>query len=658
MCGICGKVLADGGSVEPALVRAMCAALAHRGPDEEGSYAAPGVALGMRRLAIIDLTPGRIPVQNEDGTVTVVFNGEIYNYRALREELLRRGHRFATETDTEVLVHLYEDEGERLVQRLNGMFAFAIWDTRRQRLLLARDRLGEKPLVYWQGPDSLAFASELGALLCDPAAPRALDPVALHYYFAFGRVPAPLTIYAGVRKLPPAHMLIYERGKVRLWRYWRPSFARKLRLSEAEWCEGILQHLERSVRLRLISDVPLGAFLSGGVDSSAVVAAMARAGAHPVRTFTIGFEDEAFSELPYARMVAERYGTAHHEFVLRPNAAEVLPRLVRHFGEPFADSSAIPTYYVSRETRQHVTVALTGDGGDESFAGYEWFVALKAGLLYGRLPVPLRRAVAMALGALPEFPQRRGPLQLLRRARRFASALSGERPSLAGTMFELLGGYSQARLLNGLYTPQMRDIAAQHDPAALREATMAEYDGDDPLEALAYAQLLTLLPDAFFTKVDIASMACSLECRAPFADHELVEFAAQIPFDLKMGGPLAGFRPKYLLKKALASEWLPRQVVYREKRGFSMPLARWLREDLRTMLLDVLGARALRDQPYLEPLAVQRMIDEHLAGRANHAARLWPLLVFQLWRSECTAGAPAGCEPRPSVSQTIGPRAP
>jgi asparagine synthase (glutamine-hydrolysing) len=650
MCGICGKVLTESGNVEPALVCRMCAALVHRGPDEEGSYHAPGVALGMRRLAIIDLTPGRIPVQNEDGTVTVVFNGEIYNYRALREDLLRRGHRFATETDTEVLVHLYEDEGERLVERLNGMFAFALWDARRRRLVLARDRLGEKPLVYRHGSDSLTFASELGALLCDPAVPRGVDPVALHYYFAFGRVPAPLTIYSGVRKLPPAHVLVYERGEVRLWRYWRPSFARKLRLSEDEWCEGILHHLERSVRLRLISDVPLGAFLSGGVDSSAVVAAMARAGAHPVRTFTIGFEDQEFSELPYARMVAERYGTEHHEFVLRPDAAEVLPRLVRHFGEPFADSSAIPTYYVSRETRRYVTVALTGDGGDESFAGYEWFVALKAGLLYGRLPAPVRRAIAGALGALPEFPQRRGPLQLLRRARRFAAALAGRRPTLAGTMFELLGGYSQARLLDGLYTPQMQAIAARHDPATLRQATMDEYDGDDPLEALAYAQLLTLLPDAFFTKVDIASMACSLECRAPFADHELVEFAAQIPFHLKMGGPVAGFGPKYLLKKALAKEWLPRQVLYREKRGFSMPLARWLREELRPMLLDLLGESALRDQPYLEPRAVQRMIDEHFSGRANHAARLWPLLVFQLWSSACAGSTPAGVQPQPWVS--------
>ncbi|MCB0253738.1 MAG: asparagine synthase (glutamine-hydrolyzing) [Anaerolineae bacterium] len=621
MCGIVGKLNFDEQPVDGSLIRRMCATIAHRGPDDEGFYLENVVGMGMRRLSIIDLSGGHQPLSNEDGSIWIVYNGEVYNFPELRSELETRGHRFATNTDTEVIVHLYEEMGERCVTRLNGMFAFAIWDARHSRLMLARDRLGKKPLHYAFTDNNLIFASEIAAILEDPQMPRQVNYVALQQYLRLWYVPGPLTMLQGIRKLPPAHWMLVEGGKVRIERYWDVDFSRKQQFTEQEWQEQILALLEDAVRIRLISDVSLGALLSGGIDSSLVVALMSRFSDRPVKTFAIGFDDQAYNELPYARQVARHLGTDHYEDIVRPDAAEVLPKLIRHYGEPFGDDSCIPTYYVSRLTRQHVTVALSGDGGDESFGGYPRVarhvafdpVSSLRGLMSSEVRRLLRNPQQMWLN--PQHWRDFGH-ELAFRAREIADPV--ERYTNAWTIWK---DGTQHILM-----PEIRSQIPSNQALASLRGHWRRTRGWEPVDRLLYLDLATYLPDDLQVKIDIASMAVSLEVRAPFLDYRLVELAASMPASLK-------FRDgdtKVLLRK-LAGEMLPAEITQRGKQGFSMPIAGWLRGDLRPMMEDLLLDARCRQHGIFQPAVVEYLLHTHTSGQRDFSRHIWPLLNFELW---------------------------
>lgn len=623
MCGIAGIVDFDGRPVTEALLRRMCGAIAHRGPDDEGvkllpedaAAAGPRAALGNRRLSIIDVAGGHQPIANEDGTVWTVQNGEIYNYRALRERLERAGHRFATRSDTEVIVHLYEEMGEDFARELDGMFAIALWDDRRKRLVLARDRFGKKPVLYAEVGGRLWFGSEFQALLADPAVPRDLDYEALDEYLAFMAIPAPLTIYRGIRKLPPAHVLVRDAAGTRLSRYWSLAYTPKLAIDETEAIAEIQRLLGAAVQKRLMSEVPLGAFLSGGVDSSAVVALMARHSSTPVKTFAIGFDEARFSELPHARRVAERYGCEHHEFEVQPDAIEVLPKLVRHYGEPYADSSAIPSFYLARLTRQHVTVALNGDGGDESFAGYMWHLAGRLAERWQQVPAALRRpAEQLAQSALPLSGNRRSA------ASRLARFLSGASRPRAARYRAWLSVFTE-ELKAELYAPGVRP--PHDDRLAPIFAAHADLDGVD---AMLAADVAWYLPTDLLVKMDIATMANSLEARSPFLDHELAGFVARLPSSLKVRGR----ETKYILKRAVEG-LVPKENLYRSKQGFAVPIRAWFRGPLREYLADHLLDDRLERRGLFRPEAVRRLIDDHQHERADYAHHLWTLLMLELW---------------------------
>ena len=619
MCGIVGVVDAVR-PVEPDLVSRMCRAIRHRGPDDEGMYLTPATsavhaALGARRLSIIDVAGGHQPVGNEDGTVWVVQNGEIYNFVELRAELEGRGHRFKTRSDTEVIVHAYEEFGDDCIGRLDGMFALAVWDERRQRLLLARDRLGKKPLVYAARPGRLTFGSEISAVLLDPAPSRDLDPDALDLYLTYLAIPAPLTIHRGIRKLPPGHTLTFERGEVVLRPYWTLPYEPKLACSESEAAERLVDLLRTAVRRRLVSEVPLGSFLSGGVDSSVVTALMATLTDRPVKTFSIGFEEPRYNELPAARRVADRFGCEHHEFVVKPRAADILPTLVEHFGEPYADSSALPTFYLSQLTRQHVTVALSGDGGDELFAGYGRHVAARMVERWQGMPRVVRAPVA-AIARAPIWPTR-DRRSRLSRARRVleASALSPQE------RYERWVGHLGRGTRDELYAPgwDPRD----HDVLA---AKLAAAESLDAVDALLAVDTGFYLPTDLLVKTDIMSMANSLEVRSPFLDHHLVEFAARLPSTLK----LRRLTGKYLVKRAFAGV-VPAGNLHGTKRGFAVPIGDWFRGDLRDFLSDHLLSARSRQRGLFEARVVERLVADHVAGRADWTHPLWTLLMLELW---------------------------
>jgi asparagine synthase (glutamine-hydrolysing) len=615
MCGIAGKVDFRDRPVDRGLIERMCAAMVHRGPDDEGIHVAPGIGLGQRRLAIIDLDRrSTAPLANEDQSVWVTFNGEIYNFRELRSALQRRGHRFATNGDTEVLVHLYEEHGTDCVSHLRGMFAFAIWDAPRKRLFAARDRLGKKPFVYARTANGLTFASEIRALLEDGEISVAPNYNAIDEYLTHQYVPSPLTAFEGIEKLPPGSVLICERGEIKVERYWQPPLAKKTHASEQEIAAELVGRLREAVRMRLISDVPLGAFLSGGIDSSAIVALMAQESGAPVKTFSIGFEEQEFSELPYARLVAERYGTDHHEMIVKADAAAVLPTLIEHYGEPFADSSAIPTYYVAKMTRQHVTVALSGDGGDENFAGYENYRVVTAWSRGDAIPSAVRQPVGRAVGALIDaLPERRS----FARASRAVAMLAGNVPERFALQTAILKPQEKASVC----TAKFRALVGGGC------ATGLPWSRDmDPLDWMMRHDQSYYLADCLMTKVDIASMANSLEVRAPLLDHLFVEFAATIPASMKRdaGGGKRIFR-------AAVRELLPEKILTKKKSGFGVPLARWLRTDLLPLLRDNLLDDRARNRELFEPASVRRMLDEHAAGRRDWSTRLWALLCLELW---------------------------
>ncbi len=658
MCGITGAVWNSPATLlDEATLRRMIEVLRHRGPDDEGLYTGdlhlrpglagvPGVALGHRRLSIIDLAGGHQPMGNEDGTVQVVFNGEIYNHRDLRRRLEATGHRFRTQSDTEVIVHLYEDEGPDCLKRFNGMFAIALWDAGRRQLLLARDRLGQKPLVYRVEPERLLFASELKSLLEVPGVPRQLDPQAIDLYLTYQYVPHPWAIFQGIAKLPPGCYAIYREGRLELQRYWQPDFCQEDRTrhaprdaspyterdarphAEREEYKGpgghageLRQLLTSAVGMRLQSEVPLGAFLSGGLDSTIIVGLMSQLGTGPVRTFSIGFPVPEYDETRYAAAVARRFGTVHEEFRVEPDAVEVLPKLVWHFDEPFADSSAIPTWYVSQLTRRHVTVALTGDGGDELFAGYPRYRAVWLAAWLDRAPAVLRRVLASRLWQkLPASPRQKS---FRRRLKRFLEVF-GQTP--ARRYLEWISIFHEAQRAE-LYSDDFLAALPDADPLDFLAAALAQSRGRDPVTAASLADLATYLPCDLMRKVDTASMAHGLECRQPFLDHRVVELAARLPIGLKFRRG----RGKGLLREAF-SDLLPPVIRQRKKMGFGVPLDHWFRGPLAGFAREVLLDPRTLQRGIFREVAVRRLLDAHLSGRFDHSYRLWALLFFELWQ--------------------------
>jgi asparagine synthase (glutamine-hydrolysing) len=616
VCGIAGFAGWTGSHDAHARdLRAMCGAIRHRGPDDEGHLVASGVALGMRRLSIIDVAGGMQPIANEDGRVQVVFNGEIYNHRQLQADLERRGHRFATRSDTETLVHLYEDHGDALVQHLRGMFGFAIWDARRERLLLARDRVGIKPLYYWETRDGIAFASEVRSLLALDRFPRHLDRRAIAYYLSLGYVPEPLSAFAGVKKLPPGHTLAWERGRgAVVARYWTPARP-EARLGEREAVEELRRLLADSVGCHLESEVPLGAFLSGGIDSSTVVAEMARQMDRPVKTFSIGFEEPEFNEAPHAAAVAAAIGTDHTELIVRPDAEALIDEVVRAFDEPFADSSALPTFLVSQLARREVTVALSGDGGDELFGGYTRYLEL---LRRRELAGPVRELVGRAARRLPHgAPGRNRLVDLSRTLRgRYAATVAAPLAVDEGGLALPEVAAAGARSLDALVAPWF-DEARDRDFAA----------------QMTIVDLQSYLPGDILTKVDRMSMAVSLEARVPLLDHHVVEFAVSLPSALKVRDGTG----KWILREAIR-DLVPPAVLSKRKQGFGVPLRTWFRGELRHRV------EALRrpDSPiyeYVDRAAVARVAAEHQSGRRDHSTTLWRLLVLDGWIDGLQAGA-------------------
>ncbi len=651
MCGIAGYVASAGAGAgrDPrevlALVRAMTDALHHRGPDASGVHQIGPAVLGHARLSIIDLsTDANQPMLSADGQVGLVFNGEIYNFRELAAELRDAGVQLRTRSDTEVLLELYRLRGPSFVDKMRGMFAFAIWDAPRRRLVLGRDRLGKKPLFFHVGKRGLSFASELQALLVDGDIERRADARAVHAYLALGYVPSDFAAITGVRKLAPGCIAVLEDGKLAEERYWNLRFDRTppQRRSAEDFVEELRHHLFEAVRLRLVSDVPLGAFLSGGIDSSAVVAIMSRVGAKPVKTFSIGFDEKDFSEVTYARQVARLYETDHHEEVLRPRAAELLPKLVHAYGEPFADPSALPTYLLSEMTRRHVTVALSGDGGDEALAGYTRYAHEKMTRLFQRLPRPLLLPVARFIER--RFPGRKAGFlgELGATVRTHAHRVQmGEIPRYAAQF-----GHFTPDQMAELCSPNLQAAGADAG-RALFDRLLSEATATDALGRLLELDTKTYLVDDIFTKVDIASMANSLEVRCPLVDHVLIEFAATVPSELKM----RGFRGKWLLRKALR-DLLPHRILYRQKQGFGIPHARWLRGELRPLLHDTLRSPQVYARGQLSRPVVERMLDEHDTGRVNHGLRLWNLLWLELWHQTFIDAPPT------ATRTTAGARAP
>ena len=623
MCGIAGKVAREG-DVRRISIEAMCARQRHRGPDSRGVHIDDGVGLGVQRLRVIDLETGDQPIYNEDRSICVVLNGEIYNYRELRAQLMERGHTFATHSDTEVLVHLYEDHGGELVTKLDGMFAFALWDSTARRLVLARDRVGKKPLHFFERGGALTFASELEALSADPEMPSAIDPSSVDEFLAFGYVPAPHTIWRGVRKVPPGHLLTWEDGRSRVERWWRLDYSRKLEDPTNELEAELRARVAAAVRRRLIADVPLGAFLSGGIDSSIVVAEMASQSTQPVKTFSIGFAHERFNELPRARVIAERYGTDHTEFTVEADAVGLLPKIARHYGEPYADSSAIPTFHLAELTRREVTVALNGDGGDESFVGYPRHLANALSGWLDDIPRRPRAAVAAAAARL-RYGDRLGRSGY---ARRFLTTLGEDAPDRYASHVGIFSASERAAVLE----PQ---VAAEVDRARAARVIRGPWESataEDRLDRILRVDVETYLPGDLLTKVDIATMAHSLEARSPLLDHEVMEFAAALPARLKAHR----LQKKWFLRRAFRGS-LPDETLDAPKRGFGVPIGSWFRNELRGWVRETLCGRDAPAGGLVRPAEVDRIVRAHQDGASDQSAQIWALLCLQAWHTEFVA---------------------
>jgi asparagine synthase (glutamine-hydrolysing) len=620
MCGICG--IYNFRTKEPVtldLLKAMNDTMVHRGPDDEGFYISGSIGLGHRRLSIIDLEGGKQPMTNEDETVWVIFNGEIYNFPELHEHLVKKGHIFKTRSDTEAIIHMYEEKGERCFEDFRGMFAIVIWDERKKKLLLARDRVGKKPLFYFYDGSKIVFASEIKAILKVPDITLEIDLEALSDYFSFLYVPAPKSIYKQIRKIRPAHYLVLSEGLIKEVEYWDISFAKTMELSENEWCERIIDAYREAVRIRLMSDVPLGAFLSGGIDSSSVVALMSELKEDPVITSSIGFDEQEFNELDYAREIASKFKTDHHEKIVRPDAVSIVEKLAWHYDEPYADSSSVPTYYVSKVAREQVTVALSGDGGDENFAGYRrYYFDERENRLRSFLPLYVRRPIFGTLAAL--YPKADWAPRVFRGKATFealsCSPIEGYFRSVSAFRPDL-----KERLLH----PDVHRSLAGYNSMDVFKYYYEKADTDDPLSRIQYLDIKTYLTDDILVKVDRASMANSLEVRAPILDHKFMELIATIPSSLK----LQGRNGKYIFKKAL-EKILPNEILYRKKMGFGVPLARWFRNELKDMAYDTIFSN--HNEGQFQKRTIEQIWKQHQKGYRDRSTELWTLFMFRLWQ--------------------------
>ncbi|MBN1779933.1 asparagine synthase (glutamine-hydrolyzing) [bacterium] len=622
MCGICGQLYFDPSRrVNPDILRSMCGTIVHRGPDDEGQWSRGPAGLGMRRLSIIDLSTGHQPISNEDNSMQIVFNGEIYNFQLLRRELETLGHRFRTNTDTETILHGYEEWGTGICERLNGMFAFAVWDDRNHVLFLARDRIGIKPLYYYQDDEKLVFGSELKAILRHPEVACTLDPVALNNYLTFEYIPAPRSIFREVHKLPPGHWLYWQDDQLRERSYWT-LVPQEMPISENQAREKLAALLKDAVKLRLISDVPLGAFLSGGLDSSIMVSQMAALMDQPVKTFSIGFKESSYNELKYARAVAAKYKTDHHEFVIEANALELTEKLIRHLDEPFGDFSIFPTYLVSKMARDFVTVVLSGDGGDELFSGYDSYRAHRFDRsFYHLLPKALKHGLfdPMARNLNPTE-KKKGWINSFKR---FVQGTQLPKSLYHARWMVFLQEMERQQL----FSDDILEELAPYDPYDFIHTYSRQADGLSDVTRTGYIDVKSYLVDDILVKVDRMSMAVSLEARVPYLDHRIVEFCYSLPPAMKM----KGYKTKMLLQNTFWDA-LPPEVQKRDKQGFSIPIKNWIRNDLKSMMLDLLSEQRIRQQGLFRPETVNRWVREHLDGRENHSHKLWALMVFQQWK--------------------------
>ena len=619
MCGICGLASTVGVEQDLTTLKKMCRVLKHRGPDDEGYYIDDYAGLGMRRLSIIDLATGHQPIANENGSIWVVFNGEIYNFQELRDQLISRGHVFSTKTDTEVIIHAYEEYGDDCLNYFNGMFGIAIWDQSKRRLLLARDRVGIKPLYYWENGQKLIFGSELKSVIQHPDVPLEVNPVALNHFLTLEYIPAPWTIFKDIKKLPAGHFLTFENGKCSVKQYWNIQI-QNVPTNEAECVEVLTDLIRDAVRLRLISDVPLGAFLSGGIDSSSIVSFMAETSTQPVQTFSIGFDDKTYNELDYARLVAQKFSTNHYEEILQPDINEMVGRLAPLLDEPFGDFSIFPTYLVSEVARQQVTVVLSGDGGDELFGGYETYVAQNLDRYYGLLPSQLRQSLFPALlNKIPPSPAKKG---FINKAKRFVEG-SSLPTTLQHTRWMTFMSDADK---SALYQPDLLASINGNNTQFLIEDFFNQATHFDSLAQQQYVDIKTYLVDNILVKVDRMSMAASLEARVPLLDHRIVEFALSLPPQMK----LQRGQTKRILRQAVANR-IPSEILDKPKQGFSIPLKHWLRGPLRPLMTDLLSNDTINRRGYFSADQVSTWMTQHLEQRANHSHRLWALMVFEMW---------------------------
>ena len=622
MCGICGILNIDGDrKIDPDQLKKMTQVIIHRGPDDVGYYIKDDIGLGVRRLSIIDLTTGHQPISNEDKSVWIVLNGEIYNFLELKDNLIKKGHRFRTKTDTETIVHLYEEYGTECVKHLRGMFCFAIWDDKRKRLVLARDRIGIKPLYYSICQGQLIFGSEIKSILQHPRFERRIDLDGLKDYFTFLYVPAPKTIFSGIFKLLPGHILVQENKKSTIKRYWQVRYETSPKQSEDYFVEGFLEKLKEAVRMHLISDVPLGAFLSGGIDSSSVVALMSQVATEPVMTFSVGYPDENkyFDERREAKKVAEKFETQHHEFVIRPDLVDILPKCITYFDEPFADSSFIPNYYISQLTREKVKVALSGLGGDELSAGYVRYLGVILAKYYNKLPSSLKLMIKGLINFLPETS---GDNPVISRAKRF---VKGAALPAQHSYLEYISAFNQEDL-NNLLSGEVRKETEKYNPQERFFSYFSQAESDDMLNKMLFLDSKTYLPDDLLTLTDKMSMAHSLEVRVPFLDHQLIEFLATVPPRLK----IKNLQKKYIHKKAV-SKILPKEILQKKKKGFSLPLGSWFRKELRGFVQEVLTQEGIEKTGLFNQKYINQILQEHLSYKADHESKIIALLVFIIW---------------------------
>lgn len=621
MCGICGITYFDREKpVSERLIQRMCDVIKHRGPDDEGWHVAKGAAVGMRRLSIIDLSTGHQPICNEDGSIWIVFNGEIYNHLEVRKELQARGHKFKTKTDTEAILHAYEEYGENCPKKLNGMFGFAVLDQKKQTLFLARDRLGIKPLYYYLDAGKFVFGSELKSILQVENVSREIDLQALDMFMTFEYIPSPYSIFKGIRKLPPGHSLTLRNGKINIQKYWELQFDEQER-DEGDVCEQLVELLQDAVKIRLMSDVPLGAFLSGGIDSSTIVALMSRVMDRPVKTFSIGFQEGSYNETNYAQTIARKFNTEHKEFTIQPNALELTEKLIAYLDEPFGDFSIFPTYLVSKMAREFVTVVLSGDGGDELFGGYDTYIAHQMANNYQRIPKFIRnRLIRPVVNSFPPTEKKKG---LINRSKRFLEGMQLPEDLQHTRWMIFLQQMEKSRLYSSGMQGELNGASAYD---FIRNYFRTSRTPDE-INRQLYVDIKSYLVDDILVKVDRMSMAVSLEARVPFLDHRVVEFAATLPGHLK----LRGKKTKYVLKKAMG-QLLPHDILHRGKEGFSIPIKNWLRTDLKELMMDVLSPDRIKNEGLFNPDYVKTLVDEHLDGVENHSHRLWAMMVFGIWQ--------------------------